>query len=68
VRLSSCRAAHMREVLGYQLSSDHSFYSYALKFKKPDPHYFLAIIRALNFEPAELLFIDDREPNILAAA
>jgi putative hydrolase of the HAD superfamily len=62
------RATHMANVLGYGQKFDHSFYSCELGYAKPDADYFRAVIRALPFEPQELLFIDDREANVSAAA
>jgi putative hydrolase of the HAD superfamily len=62
------RAAHMAKVLGYEQKFDHSFYSCELGYAKPDADYFRAVIRALPFEPQELLFIDDRRDNVSAAA
>ncbi len=62
------RGTHMADTLGYRNHFDHSFYSWELGFAKPDPRYFLAISRALQLEPAQLLFIDDREANIAAAS
>lgn len=62
------RAAHMASVLGYGQKFDHSFYSCELGYAKPSADYFRAVMRALPFEPQELLFIDDREANVSSAA
>jgi putative hydrolase of the HAD superfamily len=62
------RAAHMANVLGYGQKFDHSFYSCELGYAKPDASYFRAVMRALPFEPQELLFIDDRRDNVSTAA
>jgi putative hydrolase of the HAD superfamily len=47
---------------------DHCTWSYALALAKPDPAIYLATAAALHTAPANILFIDDREDNIAAAA
>jgi putative hydrolase of the HAD superfamily len=62
------RATHMDTVLGYRSKFDHSFYSWELGLAKPDARYFHAVMRRLQLEPGQVLFIDDREANVAAAA
>lgn len=61
------RSRYMSESLGYGQLFDHEFYSCALGVAKPDPSYFRAIAERLALPPEHLLFIDDHEPNVLAA-
>jgi putative hydrolase of the HAD superfamily len=61
------RAAHMREVLGYDALFDVSCYSWELGAAKPDPAFFTAAARLIGAAPAAILFIDDTGPNIAAA-
>jgi putative hydrolase of the HAD superfamily len=61
------RAAHMREVLGYDALFDVSCYSWELGAAKPDPAFFAAAARRIGAAPAAILFIDDTEPNVTAA-
>ena len=44
------------------------FYSHQMGMRKPDPKSFVHILEKEVLEAAETLFIDDNEPNILAAA
>jgi putative hydrolase of the HAD superfamily len=61
------RADYMRRTLGYEARFDRSFYSYELGCVKPEPRYFEAIVQSLALPAEQLLFIDDLEPNVLAA-
>lgn len=61
------RASYMEEVLGYQDLFDHSFYSCRLGVAKPDPGYFAAALAELGCPASEVLFLDDTEPNVVAA-
>ncbi len=45
-----------------------SLISCDLGFAKPDPAYFTAALAAIGAEPHECVFIDDRRPNVAAAA
>ena len=47
---------------------DHCIWSYALCMAKPDPAIYLKTAEALHTAPANILFIDDREENVAAAA
>jgi putative hydrolase of the HAD superfamily len=44
------------------------FSSSGLKAKKPEPRAFSAVIKKLEIKPAQAIFIDDKEKNVLAAA
>ena len=44
------------------------YYSHEMGMRKPDPASFNHILEKEGLAPAETLFIDDNEPNILAAA
>jgi putative hydrolase of the HAD superfamily len=46
----------------------HCTWSYALSIAKPEPAIYLKTAEALDTAPADILFIDDREENIAAAA
>ncbi len=61
------RAAHMREVLGYDGLFDVSCYSCELGAAKPDPAFFTEAARRIGAEPAAILFIDDSAPNVAGA-
>jgi putative hydrolase of the HAD superfamily len=62
------RARHMSKVLDYRHVFDRQFYSCELGCSKPDPGYFRAILESLNLPPHAVLFIDDMEANVAAAA
>jgi putative hydrolase of the HAD superfamily len=47
---------------------DHITWSHALFIAKPDPAIYLATAAALKTAPANILFLDDREENVAAAA
>lgn len=47
---------------------DQCIWSYELLMAKPEPAIFLKTAEALHTAPANILFIDDREDNIAAAA
>lgn len=61
------RAEFMTRVLGYEHKFDDLFYSCDLGYRKPDVNYFRAITARLGQAGSELLFLDDGEPNVLAA-
>lgn len=61
------RAAHMREVLGYDTLFDVSCYSCELGARKPDAAFFAEAVRRIGAEPASILFIDDSARNVAAA-
>jgi putative hydrolase of the HAD superfamily len=47
---------------------DHCVWSHALRMAKPDPAIYLKTAEALKTAPGRILFIDDREVNVAAAA
>jgi putative hydrolase of the HAD superfamily len=61
------RAAHMREVFGYDSLFDVSCYSWELGAAKPDPAFFAEAARRIGGDPAAILFVDDSLPNVAAA-
>jgi putative hydrolase of the HAD superfamily len=61
------RAAHMREVFGYDALFDVSCYSWELGAAKPDPAFFAEAARRIGGDPAAILFIDDAALNVGAA-
>jgi putative hydrolase of the HAD superfamily len=61
------RAAHMREVLGYDGLFDVSCYSWELGAAKPDLAFFTEAARRIGAEPEAILFIDDNAENVAAA-
>jgi putative hydrolase of the HAD superfamily len=61
------RAAHMREVLGYDALFDVCCYSYELGVRKPDLAFFAEAARRIGVDPAAILFIDDSASNVAGA-
>jgi putative hydrolase of the HAD superfamily len=61
------RAAHMREVLGYDGLFDVSCYSCELGAAKPDLAFFTEAARRIGAEPSTILFVDDNAANVAAA-
>jgi len=61
------RAAHMRQVLGYDALFDTSCYSWELGVRKPNSAFFVEAARRIGAEPTEILFIDDSARNIAGA-
>jgi len=61
------RAAHMREVLGYDALFDVSCYSWELGARKPDLAFYTEAARRIGAGPAGILFIDDSARNVAAA-
>ena len=47
---------------------DHCVWSHALFMAKPEPEIYIKAAEALDTAPARILFIDDREENVAAAA
>lgn len=47
---------------------DHCAWSYAMSLAKPDPAIYIRTAQALKTAPGAILFIDDLEPNVAAAA
>lgn len=46
---------------------DHAFLSYKLKMQKPSKKIFDHVLRKLNVQPEDVLFIDDKESNLKVA-
>jgi putative hydrolase of the HAD superfamily len=46
----------------------HRFYSCRLRYAKPDPAAFTSVLAHLAVDPNDVLFVDDRADNTLAAA
>jgi putative hydrolase of the HAD superfamily len=61
------RIEHMRSMPEYAGLFDAKFYSAELGLAKPDPAYFAAIVRQLSVAPEDVLFVDDKEDNVLGA-
>ncbi len=62
------RARFMADELRYRDLFDRCFFSCDLGLAKPDPRYFQAIILALQVDPQEVLFVDDKPQNINSAS
>lgn len=61
------RGSYMSETLRYRDIFDLQFYSYQLGVAKPASEYFRIIVKRLNLDPSDVLFVDDHEPNVTAA-
>lgn len=61
------RASYMKSELGYDDLFDESFYSCDLGAAKPDAAFFTTAVDRLGTTPPEVLFVDDSEPNVVAA-
>ncbi len=61
------RARYMSDELGYSAVFDREFYSCRVGHAKPDTAYFEHILDELKLLPERVLFIDDVEPNVVAA-
>ena len=61
------RARYMSETLGYAGLFDREFYSCRIGLMKPDPQYFVTILREIDLPPGRVLFLDDHEVNVDSA-
>jgi putative hydrolase of the HAD superfamily len=61
------RARYMSNELGYGAVFEREFYSCRVGYAKPDTAYFEHILGELKLPPERVLFIDDVEPNVVAA-
>jgi putative hydrolase of the HAD superfamily len=61
------RARYMSDELGYGAVFEREFYSCRVGYAKPDTAYFEHILGELKLPPERVLFIDDVEPNVVAA-
>jgi len=63
-----CRAQYMSDTLDYRSLFAKQFYSCELGLSKPDPAYFRSILATLDLSPERVLFINDTQINVAAAA
>jgi putative hydrolase of the HAD superfamily len=61
------RASFMSQQLGYRGLFDQEFYSCHMGVAKPAPEYFRSIVDELGLSAWDVLFLDDRDDNILGA-
>ena len=61
------RASYMKDALGYDDLFDSSFYSCDVGAAKPEAAFFTATLDGLGVGAPEVLFVDDQEPNVVAA-
>lgn len=61
------RARFMSKDLEYDRLFDRCFYSCELGYAKPDPEYFLSVLKLSDVLETEVLFLDDRKANVDAA-
>ena len=61
------RAAYLTHDLRYAELFDTCFFSCDLGAAKPEPEFFAAVLDRLDCSAPELLFVDDHEPNVVAA-
>ncbi len=57
----------MSEVMGYGKLFDRQFYSCEMGLQKPDAEYFRSILSSTEMPAGDVLFIDDRDENVMAA-
>jgi HAD superfamily hydrolase (TIGR01509 family) len=65
--MSGAGRKKLRARLNIETYLEGSIISGDLGLRKPDRQIYAALIQASGFPVAELLFADDREPNVLAA-
>ena len=58
---------HLRDELRLFDGFTHVAYSYELGVIKPEPEIYAHVLAALSIGPEDVLFVDDREVNVLAA-
>ena len=61
------RASYMKDTLGYDDLFDSCFYSCDIGAAKPEAGFFTAALDALGADAPQVLFVDDHEPNVVAA-
>jgi putative hydrolase of the HAD superfamily len=61
------RAAYMRTSLGYDALFATSVYSCDIGHAKPEPAYFTRAAELIGVDPDRIVFVDDREENVLGA-
>ena len=65
-----CYTNYLKQQFGRDLLSDlfdHTFYSHEIGFRKPNREIFEYVLEAERLKPAETLFIDDLEHNVIGA-
>ena len=62
------RSRHLWEELGLKEFFQHAFVSSDMGVKKPLPAYFEKVQAALDAAPGDIVFVDDAEMNVTAAA
>lgn len=55
------------EELAFVNEVDGAVFSYQVKFTKPEPEIYQELFTRYGLEPQECVFLDDSEPNIIAA-
>lgn len=63
----SHRAKFMADQLRYRTLFERCFFSCEMGLAKPDPRYFQAILKELQAEADDVVFIDDKPSNVRAA-
>jgi putative hydrolase of the HAD superfamily len=66
--IGDCMAVGIVAKFPWLSGFDQCIWSYALHMAKPEPAIFLKTAETLHAAPARILFLDDREDNIAAAA
>jgi putative hydrolase of the HAD superfamily len=66
--IGDCIGEGVRAKLPWLAGFDQCLWSHALGMAKPDPAIYVKAAEALHTVPAGILFLDDREDNITAAA
>jgi putative hydrolase of the HAD superfamily len=59
--------AHIRANFPWLSDFDHQIFSAEVRAVKPDPAIYLHCLEKLGTQPAETVFVDDREENVAAA-
>lgn len=58
---------HIENTFSISNWADEVFVSYKERLIKPDVRIFKNVLKRINYEPYETVFIDDREENVIAA-
>lgn len=61
------RMRHLMEAVGLGAIVDGEFASCSVGHRKPTPEYYVEVTRRLGLPPADIVFFDDAEENVLAA-
>lgn len=59
---------HYQELYDFKKYFDFTFSSSAIGHKKPEPEAFQHVLRELNANPDEVVFVDDKEKNVVGAS